>query len=118
MAGWKTITKKWTEYISSDHINIQKLIGMKDIPRLAQNKLLKYQYLFKNQYENIKQLRKLLEWVVDNNNNIRPNHVIKGLIPHEAYTRKMSDEQTLRFKMKQAKQMSITENTRTLCGIC
>ncbi|MBI9064936.1 MAG: transposase [Marinilabiliaceae bacterium] len=121
--GPENNNKEMDSYTSSDGINIQKLIGMKDIPQSnslieAQNKLLKYQYLFKHQYENINQLRNLLNWVIEDYNNIRPHHALKGLTPSEAYTGKTTDEKELRLKMKQAKQNRITQNTKISCGIC
>ena len=110
-------------YISEPGVSIKKLIALRDIPFSnslieAQNKLLKYQYLFKNQVADINALRKTLEWVVKDYNDIRPHNALNGLTPLEAYTGKHPDVHSFRLKMKRAQQNRIMENTKSSCGIC
>jgi len=63
-------------YIGCEGINISKLVALKDIPYSnsqieAQNKLIKYRYLFKCQYQDIYALRKALEWIIQDYNHKR-----------------------------------------------
>ena len=58
---------KINELTNNNTIRLNKLIALKNIPFSnslieAQNKLLKYRYLFRQEYSKIEELRKLLEW--------------------------------------------------------
>ncbi len=110
-------------YIDSDGINISKLIVLKDIPYSnslieAQNKLIKYRYLFKCQYQDIHALRKALEWIIPDYNHQRPHNSLNGLTPHEAYTGKQINITVQKEKIKRAKQIRVIENRKNLCCIC
>jgi len=57
------------DYISSQEVNVQKLIAGKDIKFSnsmveAQNKIIKYFYLFKHDFNNIHELRNLLDRII------------------------------------------------------
>ncbi len=111
------------DYINSPGISLRKLIAQKDIPFSnslieAQNKLLKYRYLFKCQYKDIGELRKALDWIIPDYNNQRPHNSLKGLTPYEAFTGKTFDHSDLQSKIKNAKQNRIIENKKDSCGIC
>jgi putative transposase len=66
------------DFTHSKGVNIIKLIALKDVPFSnsiveAQNKLLKYYYLFKQQFYDINELRNKLKWIVDDYNYDRPH---------------------------------------------
>ncbi len=110
-------------YINSPGISLRKLIAQKDIPFSnslieAQNKLLKYRYLFKCQYKDIGELRKALDWIIPDYNNQRPHHSLNGLTPYEVFTGKTIDHLNLQSNTKLAKQNRIIENTKERCVIC
>jgi putative transposase len=114
---------KMDVYLNSSEINIQKLIALKDIPFSnslieAQNKILKYRYLFKYQYQDIGALRNALDWIIPDYNDQRPHNSLKGLTPYEAFTGKTFDIEEHSDKMKQSKQNRLTENKKRLCEIC
>lgn len=114
---------KMDVYLNSSEINIQKLIALKDIPFSnslieAQNKILKYRYLFKCQYQDIGALSNALHWIIPDYNDQKPHNFLKGLTPYEAFTRKTFDIEEYSDKMKQFKQNRLTENKKRLCAIC
>ncbi|MBI9067278.1 MAG: transposase [Salinivirgaceae bacterium] len=121
--GQENNNYKMDEYVNSNEINIQKLIALKDIPFSnslieAQNKLLKYRYLFKCQYQDIGELRNVLNWIVPDYNNRRPHNSLKGLTPYEAFTGKTFDIGEQVQRMKQSRKNRITQNKKRLCEIC
>lgn len=114
---------KLDTYLNASEISIQKLIALKDIPFSnslieAQNKILKYRYLFKCQYQDIGALRNALDWIIPDYNDQRPHNSLKGLTPYEAFTGKTFDIEEHSDKMKQSKQNRLTENKKILCTIC
>ena len=79
------------EYINSEEVTVQKLIAGKDIKFSnsiveAQNKIIKYRYLFKHDFKDINELRNLLDWIITDYQFKRPHHSLKGLTPYEALT--------------------------------
>ena len=77
------------DYISSEEVSVQKLIAGKDIRFSnsmveAQNKIIKYYYLFKHDFKDIHELRKLLDWIIPDYQYERPHHSQKGRTPYEA----------------------------------
>ena len=110
-------------YINSSEANIQKLVGLRDIPCSnslieAQNKLLKYRYLFKCQYQDIGALRRALDWIIPDYNNLRPHNSLKGLTPYESFTGKTFDTSEHRSKMERSRRNRLTKNKKRLCTIC
>ena len=76
-------------FIRSDEISLRKLIAQKNIAFSnsvieAQNKLIKYRYLFKQDFRDIHELKKGLEWVVFDYNYNRPHISLGGLTQFEA----------------------------------
>jgi putative transposase len=111
------------KYLCSETINISKLIAMKDIPYSnslieAQNKLIKYWYLFKCHYNDIDELRKVLDWIIYDYNNKRPHNSLRGLTPNEAYNGRTFDITAIKLKTEQAKQKRLIENRKNQCEIC
>lgn len=110
-------------FIHAEGVNIIKLIALKDVPFSnsvveAQNKLLKYRYLFKNQVQDINELRSSLKWIVDDYNNNRPHISLNGLTPYEAYTGKTIDKMRFSAQIGQAKKDRLTQNRKELCIPC
>ncbi len=69
--GIENNNKAVDDYINSDEVSVQKLIAGKDIKFSnsiveAQNKIIKYRYLFKHDFKDIHELRKLLDWIINN----------------------------------------------------
>ncbi|MBK3519982.1 integrase core domain-containing protein [Carboxylicivirga marina] len=120
--GPENNNKEVNDFVLCEEVNISKLIALKDIPFSnslieAQNKLLKYQYLFKHQYSDINQLRKLLQVVITDYNFQRPHNVLKGLTPYEAYIGRKPAPNEWKIKIKQAQQKRII-NSQTVCTSC
>lgn len=110
-------------YIKSKKKSIRKLIAGRDIRFSnsmveAQNKLIKYQYLFKHPFKDIKELRSLLDWTIYDYNHIRPHHSLGGLIPFEALHGKKLHFEELKIQLQDARNTRIAENKAASCGIC
>jgi putative transposase len=78
-------------FVNKEEDRINPLIALKDIPYSnsaieAQNKLFKYEYLFRQEYENINGLRKVFGEDVKDYNYIRPHISLAGYTPFEAYS--------------------------------
>lgn len=110
-------------YINSESISLQKLVAGKDIHFSnsmveAQNKIIKYYYLFKHSFQNLDELVKLLAWIIKDYNQLRPHHSLGGLTPFEALSRTPLPQEETRKQLKEARQARIRENTAKSCGIC
>jgi len=110
-------------YINSGSISLQKLIAGKDIRFSnsmveAQNKLIKYYYLFKHPFQNIDQLISLLDWIIKDYNHSRPHHSLRGLTPFEALTCTHPHQEDRKKILEKARLTRIRENTAKSCGIC
>ena len=111
------------QYLNSKRRHIRKLIAGKDIRFSnsmveAQNRLIKYQYLFKHPFRDMKELKILLDWIIKDYNHIRPHHSIGGLIPFEALQGSNLPHEELKIQTIDARQARIRENTSKSCGIC
>jgi hypothetical protein len=84
----------------------------------AQNKILKYRYLFKHEFNDIHQLRKLLDWIIEDYQYERPHHSLRGLTPYEAINGYQVPKDKWTQDLQNAKQLRIRENTEESCGIC
>ncbi len=110
-------------YINSESISLQKLIAGKDIYFSnsiieAQNKLIKYHYLFKHPFQNLDELLKLLDWIIRDYNHCRPHHSLGGLTPFEALAGTIPLQEEWNRKSMDARQARIKENTAKSCGNC
>ncbi len=111
------------QYLNSKRRHIRKLIAGKDIRFSnsmveAQNRLIKYQYLFKHTFRDMKELKNLLDWIIRDYNHIRPHHSLGGLIPFEALQGTKLPHEELKIQTIDARQARIRENTSKSCGIC
>jgi putative transposase len=84
----------------------------------AQNKILKYRYLFRREYLNIKSLSNDLQWIIDDYNNKRPHIALEGLTPSEAYTGEKISKKALAVQFDVARKSRYQENTANPCEIC
>ncbi len=110
-------------YIRSDGISLRKLIAQKDIAFSnsvieAQNKLIKYRYLFKQDFLDIHGLRKGLEWIVFDYNHNRPHISLEGLTPFVALNGEHIPEEQCREQILGAQRIRLEENRKELCRIC
>jgi putative transposase len=110
-------------FIRSDEINLRKLIAQKDIRFSnsvieAQNKLIKYRYLFKQDFRDIHDLRKGLEWIVFDYNNNRPHISLRGLTPNEVATGEKVPKDMWYEQIIHAQMNRLAENRKELCSIC
>jgi putative transposase len=67
----------------------------------AHNKIIKYNYLYKMEVQNIDELRKAMEFLTNDFNN-RPHVSLDGLTPNEAYKNVSLDRQQLRLFTEKA----------------
>ena len=110
-------------YINSDSISLKKLIAGKDIHFSnsmveAQNKLIKYYYLFKHPFRNLDELITLLDWIIKDYNCHRPHHSLGGLTPFEALTGTNPSLEEWNMQLKKARQTRIRENRAKSCALC
>lgn len=110
-------------FIASNKGRLKKFIAGKDIRFSnsmveAQNKLFKYNYLFKATYEDGYQLRKLFAYSVNDFHFKRPHHSLKGLTPHEALSGISLPDERMKQLNEAARRARIEENRKNLCGIC
>jgi putative transposase len=108
---------------NNNEINLRKLIAQKDIRFSnsiveAQNKLIKYRYLFKQDFRGIQELRKGLEWIVNDYNYNRPHIYLFGLTPYEAATGHKVPKNMWHEQIIQAQKYRLVENRKELCSIC
>ena len=110
-------------FIRSDKISLRKLIAQKDITFSnsvieAQNKLIRYGYLFKQDFQDIHDLRKGVEWIIIDYNYDRPHISLGGLTPFEASTGKNVPKERWHKQILCAHKFRLEENRRELCRIC
>lgn len=73
----------------------------------AQNKIIKYHYLFKHDFRDIHELRKLLDWIIHDYQYDRPHHSLKGLTQYEAL-----------IETPLPKNQWNQQNAKEQCGLC
>jgi len=111
------------DYISTEDVSVRKLIAGKDIRFSnsiveAQNKIIKYRYLFKHDFKDIHELRKLLDWIINDYQYERPHHSLKGLTPYEALTGIKMPMEQLHLQIQKSKQHRLIQNASERCEIC
>ena len=111
------------DYINSEEVTVQKLIAGKDIKFSnsiveAQNKIIKYRYLFKHDFWDIHELRTLLDWIITDYQYKRPHHSLKGLTPHEALTGTQLPKEQWQQQIQEAKRIRLQQNVKEPCEIC
>ena len=111
------------DYISSEKVSVKKLIAGKDIHFSnsmveAQNKIIKYHYLFKHNFRDIHELRKLLNWIIPDYHYERPHHSLKGLTPYEALMEAPLPKNQWNQQIQDAKRTRLQQNAKEKCDIC
>lgn len=109
--------------LNSEGVSIKKLIAGKDIKFSnslveAQNKIFKYHYLFKQSFNDLDDLNRLMEWNVNDYQIKRPHHSLKGLIPIEALNGISVPKEQWIQQIEEARQVRLQENTSKSCVIC
>jgi len=111
------------DYIRSKEVSVQKLIAGKDIRFSnsmveAQNKIIKYYYLFKHDFKDIHELRKLLDWIIPDYQYERPHHSLKGCTPYEVLIGIPLPTEQWQQQIQEAKQLRLPPNAKETCEIC
>ncbi len=121
--GIENNNKAVDDYINSEEVSVQKLIAGKDIKFSnsiveAQNKIIKYRYLFKHDFKDIHELRKLLDWIIEDYQYKRPHHSLKGLTPYEALSGTPLPKDQWTQQILEAKRIRLQQNVKEPCEIC
>jgi putative transposase len=99
------------------------VIAQRDIPFSnslieAQNKLFKYRYLFRQQYNNEDELRRVFENDVFDFNFQRPHVSLKGFTPYEAHSGMLLSTSDWSEYINQARKDRIIKNRKQICELC
>jgi putative transposase len=102
---------------------IRSLIALKDIPFSnsvieAQNKLFKYGYLFRQEYNNFDESKRVFAGDVTDYNDIRPHISLNGYTPLEVQMGESGLHEIWKDQIKAAGKMRINANRKELCEKC
>ena len=111
------------EFIAREEIIMQKWIALLDIDFSnsiveSENKLIKYRYLFRKEYNGYDDLLPDMEKIIQDYNFNRPHVSLKGLTPYEANCGKKVDFGYTKAEIAEIKQNRIVENRIEACEIC
>ena len=84
----------------------------------AQNKIIKYQYLFKHGFRDIHELQKMMDWIIPDYLYERPHHSLKGLTPFEALIETPLPKNQWHQQFQDARQARLQQNAKEPCAIC
>ncbi len=121
--GSENNNKLIDSYISEEDIPLQKYITMKDILKSNAmiervNNVLKYEYLFSIPINNLGQLVIKMSETVENYNFIRPQGVLNGLTPAEAFAGNKVDLLQRNVKIKTTAKDRFETNRKDCCSTC
>lgn len=110
-------------FVDSEGVRINPVIALKDIPFSnsvieAQNRLFKYRYLFRQDYENGDELKNVFAVDVTDYNNTRPHISLGGYTPLEAQTGITGMKEIWQLQIREAAKARLTANRKELCDIC
>jgi len=110
-------------FVNKDEVRINPLIALKDIPYSnsvieAQNKLFKYRYLFRQEYNDINGLRKVFGEDVKDYNYIRPHISLGGYTPFEAYSGMTGFHEQWKDQIRKARRERLRINRKEICRFC
>lgn len=99
------------------------VIALKDIPFSnaiieVQNKLFKYHYLFRQEYNNGDDLRNIFGDDVYYYNLLRPHVSLKGYTPEEAHSGLSGMKELWANQIQQARKERLLTNKKEICMIC
>lgn len=110
-------------FIEQSEINMKKLIALKDIKQSNSivervNRTLKYQYIFPKQPRDLKHLKRILRYFIQDYNVKRPHGMLNGSTPEEAW-KGIKIRTDLRTEiLKQARINRLVYNKKNECGKC
>jgi putative transposase len=108
----------------SDEVGCFKtFIALRDVPFSnsiieAQNKVFKYRYLFRQNYETLDELKTVFGNDVKDFNFSRPHISLKGYTPYEVHSGQKGQENEWKNNIENARRARIAENRKQLCEIC
>jgi putative transposase len=110
-------------FVDEEGVMISQLIALKDIPFSnsvieAQNRLFKYGYLFRQEYNNYDELKKVFTGDVTDYNEIRPHISLKGYTPLEVQMGVSGLNKIWKDQINDAGKMRINANRKELCELC
>lgn len=110
-------------FIAQSQVNIQKKIALKDIPYSNSmiervNHTLKYRYLFPKEPRDLKHLKRIIRYFIEDYNNKKPHGELQGLTPHEAWTGMKPDKLARVKVLKDARIKRIEFNKSNKCQVC
>jgi len=110
-------------FVNKEEVRINPLIALKDIPYSnsvieAQNKLFKYRYLFRQEYNDINGLRKVFGEDVNDYNYIRPHISLGGYTPFEAYSGMTGLHEQWKELIQEARRERLRVNKVEICHLC
>lgn len=111
------------DFVNREGVGLSPLIALKDIPYSnsvieAQNRLFKYGYLFRQEYNDGEELRKVFDCDVRDYNEIRPHISLKGSTPEEVHKGLNGIEALWIVQIMQARRNRLLVNRIELCELC
>ncbi|PCI95243.1 MAG: hypothetical protein COB15_12330 [Flavobacteriales bacterium] len=110
-------------FISRSEINIQKLVALRDINFSNSmiervNRVFKYRYLFPKSPRDLKHLKRILKYFIDDYNNRRPHGQLDGLTPDQAWIGlKPTKKETMKV-LTLAREKRLAYNRENKCNKC
>lgn len=110
-------------FIKKSEINIEKLVALRDINYSnsmieAMNKILKYRYIFPEKPKDLKHLKRILRYFINDFNTQRPHGVLNGLTPLEALHGVQMPKNHKSHLLKMAKEERFRYNKENRCVRC
>ncbi len=110
-------------FISQSKIRIEKYIALKDIPYSNSmiervNRTLKYRYLFPKEPRDLRHLRRIVRYFINDYNNKRPHGALDGLTPHEAWSGIQLDKTRQTQVLNKARADRKAYNKENRCRLC
>jgi putative transposase len=110
-------------FVDGEGVYISPMIALKDIPFSnsvieAQNRLFKYEYLFRQGYDNYNELVTIFTDDVADYNDIRPHISLNGYTPLEVQMGESGLLKIWKERIKNAGKMRIIANRKELCEKC
>ena len=112
-----------SEFVKNETEYFNSVIALQDIPFSnsmveAQNKLFKYHYLFRQDYDSGDDLKRIFAMDVHDYNFIRPHISLKGYTRAESHSGLSGMESVWSDQIKQAQKERLAVNKTELCRLC